>query len=99
MGDLPVFPTPRRPMPQFPVTFIRHRAESGRKAVNLPFSVLGLQAAVADGSELTFDGHPMQVGTHLRWSFVPELGPPPGEFWLARRVASRDRGGQMGPPA
>ncbi|HEX4091749.1 MAG TPA: hypothetical protein VHZ33_23795 [Trebonia sp.] len=58
----------------------------------MPFSVLGLQAAIADGSEPTFDGQPMAVGTHLRWSFAPELGFPPGAFWLARREAVGDKG-------
>jgi hypothetical protein len=37
------------------------------------------------GSEPTFDGQPMQAGWHFRWSFVPELGFPPGGFWLCRR--------------
>ena len=58
----------------------------------MPFSVLGLQAAIADGSEPTFDGQPMPAGTHLRWSFAPELGFPPGAFWLARREAVGDKG-------
>jgi hypothetical protein len=58
----------------------------------LPLSVLGLQAAVANGSEPTFDGQPMRAGTHLRWSFAPELGFPPGAFWLARREATADKG-------
>jgi hypothetical protein len=48
--------------------------------------ILGLQAGQADGSEQTFDGQPMQPGTHLRWSFAPELGFPPGGFWLCRRI-------------
>ena len=61
-------------------------------------SVLGLQAAIADGSEPTFDGQPMQKGTHLRWSFTPELGFPPGAFWLARRVASHHEKGPIEPP-
>lgn len=51
--------------------------------------VLGLQGAIADGSEPTFDGQPMQSGIHLRWSFLPELGFPPGGFWLCRRVAKK----------
>ncbi len=54
--------------------------------------MLGLQAAIADGTEQTFDGQPMQVGTHLRWSFAPEFGFPPGAFWLARREAVGDKG-------
>jgi hypothetical protein len=58
----------------------------------LRLTVLGLQAAIADGSEPTFDGQPMQVGTHLRWSFTPELGFPSGAFWLARCVARKQRG-------
>jgi hypothetical protein len=57
----------------------------------MPLSVLGLQAAVADGSEPTFDGQPMQAGTHMRWAFAPELGFPPGAFWLFRRPL-RDTG-------
>ena len=61
-------------------------------------SVLGLQAAVADGSEPTFDGQPMQKGTHLRWAFTPELGFPPGAFWLMRRDASRHEKGPIEPP-
>ncbi len=48
--------------------------------------VLGLQAGIASGAEATFDGQPMQRGTHLRWGFSPELGFPPGGFWLCRRV-------------
>ena len=48
--------------------------------------VLGLQAGIADGSEATFDGQPMQRGTHLRWGFSPELGFPPGGFWLCRKA-------------
>ncbi len=50
--------------------------------------VLGLQGGVAQGSEATFDGQPMQRGTHLRWSFLAALGFPPGGFWLCRRAAS-----------
>jgi hypothetical protein len=53
----------------------------------MPSIVIGLQGAVADGSETTFDGQPMQAGIHLRWSFAPELGFPPGGFRLCRRVA------------
>ena len=64
----------------------------------MPFSVLGLQAAVADGSEPTFDGQPMQPGIHLRWSFAPELGFPAADFWLARREASGDEAGPIEPP-
>jgi hypothetical protein len=64
----------------------------------LPLSVLGVQGAVADGSEPTFDGQRMQVGTHLRWAFAPELGFPPGAFWLARRAASDERCGTNAPP-
>lgn len=52
-------------------------------------ALLGLQAAIANGSEPSFDGQPMQVGIHLRWSFLPELGFPPGGFWLCRRVAQK----------
>ena len=54
----------------------------------MPNIVLGLQGGKADGTESTFDGQPMQPGTHLRWSFAPELGFPPGGFWLCRRVAT-----------
>jgi hypothetical protein len=49
--------------------------------------VLGMQGGRASGSEQTFDGQAMQPGIHLRWSFTPELGFPPGGFWLCRRVA------------
>ena len=52
----------------------------------MPLRVLGLQAARADGSEPTFDGQAMQAGIHLRWSFTPQLGFPPGAFWLLRRA-------------
>lgn len=48
---------------------------------------LGMQGGIANGNEETFDGQPMQPGIHLRWSFTPELGFPPGAFWLCRRVA------------
>jgi hypothetical protein len=64
----------------------------------LPLSVFGLQAAIADGSEPTFDGQPMQVGTHLRWAFAPELGFPPGAFWLCRRPLRETRCGPTTPP-
>lgn len=50
--------------------------------------VLALQAARASGAEPTFDGQAMQAGVHLRWSFVPQLGFPPGAFWLLRRIGS-----------
>lgn len=50
--------------------------------------VLGMQGGRAEGAEETFDGQPMQPGIHLRWSFRPELGFPPGGFWLCRRVAT-----------
>ena len=73
----------------------RHRGE-GRGAV--PLSVLGLQAAIADGSEQTFDGQPMQAGTHLRWAFAPELGFPPGAFWLCRRSLRDPPCGPNAPP-
>jgi len=53
----------------------------------VPNIVLGLQGGRTDGTELTFDGQAMQPGTHLRWSFAPELGFPPGGFWLCRRIA------------
>src|ERR1022692_3410867 len=69
-----------------------------RRDLDLRLVVLGLQAAVADGSEPTFDGQPMQAGTHLRWSFSPQLGFPPGGFWLARRAASHFQHGAIQPP-
>jgi hypothetical protein len=47
---------------------------------------LALQGGVASGTEQTFDGQPMQPGTHLRWSFVSALGFPPGGFQLWRRI-------------
>jgi hypothetical protein len=59
--------------------------------------VLGLQAAVADGGEPTFDGQAMTPGVHLRWSFDPRLGFPPGAFWLLRRSAP-DGEQQIPPP-
>ena len=52
--------------------------------------VLALQAARASGAEPTFDGQAMQAGMHVRWSFTPQLGFPPGAFWLLRRVGSDD---------
>jgi hypothetical protein len=64
----------------------------------MPLSVLGLQAAIADGSEPTFDGQPMPAGTHLRWAFAPELGFPPGAFWLFRRSLRQSRCGPSAPP-
>ena len=54
--------------------------------------IIGLQGAIADGSEDTFDGQPMQRGTHLRWGFAPELGFPAGGFWLCRRKSEGQRG-------
>jgi hypothetical protein len=53
--------------------------------------IIGLQGAIADGSENTFDGQPMQRGTHLRWGFAPELGFPAGGFWLCRRKSEGHR--------
>ena len=53
--------------------------------------IIGLQGAIADGSEETFDGQPMQRGTHLRWGFAPELGFPAGGFWLCRRKSEGQR--------
>jgi hypothetical protein len=55
--------------------------------------VLGLQGGIANGSEATFDGQPMQPGVHLRWGFSPELGFPPGGFWLCRRIANEGENG------
>lgn len=60
--------------------------------------VLGLQGGIARGPEPTFDGQPMQPGIHLRWSFLPELGFPPGAFWLCRRVVKK-RGQRVPPPS
>lgn len=51
--------------------------------------VLGLQGGIANGSESTFDGQPMQPGVHLRWSFLAALGFPPGGFWLCRRALGK----------
>lgn len=51
--------------------------------------VLALQGGVANGTEPTFDGQPMQKGVHLRWSFLAALGFPPGGFWLCRRAAKK----------
>src|SRR5258708_1117396 len=48
--------------------------------------ILGLQGGIADGLEPTFEGQPMQRGTHLRWGFAPELGFPPNAFWLCVRT-------------
>jgi hypothetical protein len=64
----------------------------------VPLSVLGLQAAIADGSEPTFDGQPMQAGRHLRWAFAPEFGFPPGAFWLCRRSLCDPPCGPVAPP-
>jgi hypothetical protein len=50
--------------------------------------LLGLQGAIATGSEATYDGQPMMPGTHLRWGFAPEFGFPPGAFWLYRKIAA-----------
>jgi hypothetical protein len=52
--------------------------------------VLGFQGGRADGAEATFDGQPMQVGTHLRWAFALELGFPQNGFRLCRRVTQPD---------
>ena len=57
-----------------------------------------MQAGIANGSEPTFDGQPMQIGTHLRWAFAPELGFPPGAFWLFRRSLRESRCGPDAPP-
>ncbi len=54
----------------------------------VPNLSLALQGGVASGSEQTFDGQPMQAGTHLRWSFSSALGFPPGGFQLWRRIAT-----------
>ena len=51
---------------------------------------LALQGGVALGTEQTFDGQPMQAGTHLRWSFVSAMGFPPGGFQLWRRIDDGD---------
>ena len=79
-------------------TFVGGSEKSKPGGATLPLAVLGLQAAIADGSETTFDGQPMQVGTHLRWAFAPELGFPPGGFWLWRRPLSKTRCGPAVPP-
>jgi hypothetical protein len=64
--------------------------------------IVGLQGAFASGQEETFDGQPMQRGLHLRWGFAPELGFPPGGFWLCRKKSdpAREfvREGRLGPP-
>jgi hypothetical protein len=57
----------------------------------MPVALLGLQAALATGTEPSFDGWPMQAGTHLRWAAAPQLGFPPVGYWLLRRVASREQ--------
>ena len=61
----------------------------------MPNIVLGLQGGQANGTESTFDGQPMQAGTHLRWSFAPELGFRLVDFGFAdesrRRASSRYR--------
>ena len=48
---------------------------------------LALQGGVALGTEQTFDGQPMQAGTHLRWSFVSR--------WDFRRAGSNCGGAPM----
>jgi hypothetical protein len=40
----------------------------------------------------------MSAGTHLRWAFAPELGFPPGAFWLFRRSLRESRCGPAAPP-
>ena len=55
----------------------------------MALQVLGLQASRSAGTEATFDGQPMTAGIHLRWSFTPQLGFPPGAFWLLRRITKR----------
>lgn len=40
----------------------------------------------------------MQAGTHLRWAFAPELGFPPGAFWLCRRSLRDPLCGPNAPP-
>ena len=52
----------------------------------MPNLSLAIQGGIASGAEPTFDGQPMQAGTHLRWSFLSALGFPPGGFQLWRRV-------------
>jgi hypothetical protein len=61
--------------------------------------VLALQGGVANGSEPTFDGQPMQKGVHLRWSFLAALGFPPGGFWLCRRAAIKGEKSIPPPPS
>lgn len=56
----------------------------------MPNLSLALQGGVAAGTEPTFDGQPMQAGTHLRWSFVAAMGFPPGGFQLFRRIDNND---------
>jgi hypothetical protein len=56
----------------------------------VPNFSLALQGGIASGTEQTFDGQPMQAGTHLRWSFLSALGFPPGGFQLWRRIATAD---------
>jgi hypothetical protein len=41
-----------------------------------------------DGTEPTFDRQKMPPGIHFRWTLAPELGFPPGGFWLCRRPAA-----------
>jgi len=67
--------------------------------VTLSNIVLALQGGVANGSEATFDGQPMQKGVHLRWSFLAALGFPPGGFWLCRRLAKQGEEQIPPPPA
>jgi hypothetical protein len=68
------------------------------------FVLLGLQGAVANGAEPTFDAQRMEPGVHLRWGFARELGFPPGGFWLYRRVGPPGETvvtppRELGPPA
>jgi hypothetical protein len=44
----------------------------------------------AAGTEASFDGQPVPRGIHLRWSFLPLLGFPPGGFRLCRRLTAQD---------
>jgi hypothetical protein len=61
--------------------------------------VLAIQGGISSGNEATFDGQPMQKGTHLRWSFLAALGFPPGGFWLCRRIAKEGEKQLPPPPA
>ena len=49
-------------------------------------SLLSLSALQADGTEVGFNGLPIEPGIHLRWSFLTDLGFPLGGFTIYRSM-------------